>query len=422
MARRSGIRRLLWILILCTGFSLTVIQAKGLIEYFRSNPTAQTIRIESRARVEYPEITVCPGVTWNFTALKLLNVTGFSAYNSIWSDLFQELLNISVLEALNSYSLWDLSKIVVLCTFPINPQNYEYYRCSPRDGYTWINGSRVYETEAGYWRETRIVNWSGSNSPLKYCYTFHVKSSLRMRLSSISPVMEFALSFKDSIDESGDFGEPYYEIRIDSPDEPFTAVRNVTSSGKTFFLLGERSYMLSLSLKYYEFLPSGSKCNGDEEYDYKKCLETALVEYMNEAPCIQPSVLPIKHDQAATMRHCNTSQDQTDFINFYDELHEDFDPGCPRKCKRKTYNVIQLDDPDIPLRHYGMIKLNTPTAEVEIVEEHSLTSLEQFLSSIGGMVGLYLGVSLLGVYECLEILAIWVRIRLLRAQIIRANL
>ncbi|CAG0893644.1 unnamed protein product [Darwinula stevensoni] len=117
-------------------------------------------------------------------------------------------------------------------------------------------------------------------------------------------------------------------IRIDSPDEPFTAVRNVTSSGK-IFLLGERSYMLSLSFKYNGFLHSGSKCNGDEDYDYKK---------------------------------------------------------------------------------------------VEIVEEHSLTSLEQFLSSIGGMVGLYLGVSFLGVYECVEILAIWVKFRLLKAQIRHGNL
>ncbi|CAG0893532.1 unnamed protein product [Darwinula stevensoni] len=370
--------------------------AKGLIEYFRSNPTAQTIRIESRTRVEYPEITICPGVTWNFTALKLTNVTGVSAYNAIWSDLFQEKFNIGVLEALYLYSLTDLSKIVVLCTFPINPQNYEYYRCSPRGGYTWINGSRVYETE-------------------------------------------------DSIDESGDFGEPYYEIRIDSPDEPFTAVRNVTSSGKTFFLLGERSYMLSLSLKYYEFLPSGSKCNGDEEYDYKKvilaqpyqlfrplsflekftkytrivnrqCLEAALLEFMNGAPCINPFVLPIQHEQASMMRLCNTSQDYREFINFHDDVHENFDPGCPRKCKRITYNAIQLDDPDIPPPHHGMIKLNTPTAEVEIVEEHELTSLEQFLSNIGGMVALYLGISFIGLYECLEIFAVWVMSRFVKAQ------
>ncbi|CAG0893643.1 unnamed protein product [Darwinula stevensoni] len=346
--------------------------AKGLIEYFRSNPTAQTIRIESRTRVEYPEVTICPGVTWNFTALKLINVTGVSAYNAIWSDLFQEKLNIGVLEALNLYSLTDLSKIVVLCTFPINPQNYEYYRCSPRGGWTWIDGTRIYETE-------------------------------------------------DSIDQSGEFGEPYYEIRIDSPDEPFTAVRNVTSSGKTFFLLGERSYMLSLSLKYYEFLPTGSKCNGDEDYDYKKCLEAALLEFMNGAPCINPFVLPITHEQAAMKRLCNTSQDYRDFINFHDYVHENADPGCPRKCKRITYNVIQLDDPHIPPPHYGMIKLNTPTAEVEIVEEQELTSLEQFLSNIGGMVALYLGVSFIGLYESLEIFAVWVMSRFFKAQFPRVH-
>ncbi|CAG0886463.1 unnamed protein product [Darwinula stevensoni] len=402
--------------------------ANGLIQYFRSNPTAQNIRIETRSSVEFPEVTVCPGIAWNFTALKVLNETWITAYKSIWSGLFQKLLNISVLEALNSFTLTDFNKIVATCT--IYPHPFKSSSCSPRHGWTWIDGSRVYETDAGYWRESPIVNWHGSDSPLKFCYTLHVKSELRMPLSSISPVMELGLSFKDSVNELDNFnkfdksGNPYYQIRIDSSQEPFTAVRNITLSGQIFFLLDGKSYMLSLSLKYYHFLPSGSKCNGDEDYDYKKCVETAITErLMKKAPCVKSSVLPMKHDQAATLRQCNTSQDERDLINYYHGVQKHFDPGCPRKCKRTTYNAIQLDDPDFPYDpHYGMIKLNTPKAEVEIVNEHELTSLEQFLSSIGGMVGLYLGVSLIGVYECLEFLAVWLKSQFLKAQIERAHL
>ncbi|CAG0901577.1 unnamed protein product [Darwinula stevensoni] len=370
MARRSGIRKLLWILILCTGLSLTIIQANGLIQYFRSNPTAQNIRIETRSSVEFPEVTVCPGIAWNFTALKVLNETWITAYKSIWSGLFQKLLNISVLEALNSFTLTDFPKIVATCT--IYPHPYKSSSCSPRHGWTWIDGSRVYETDAGYWRESPIVNWHGSDSPLKFCYTLHVKSELRMPLSSISPVMELGLSFKDSVNEFDHFnkfdksGNPYYQIRIDSSQEPFTAVRNITLSGQIFFLLDGKSYMLSLCMKYYNFLPSGNKCNADENYDYKKCVETAIAErLMKKAPCVKSSVLPMKDDQAATMRQCNTSQDERDLINYYHGVQKHFDPGCKRKCKRTTYNAIQLDDPDFPYDpHYGVIKLNTPKAEV----------------------------------------------------------
>ena len=267
-------------------------QAKGLIEYFMSNPTTQNIRIEAKVSAKYPEITVCPGVTWNYTALKLHNLELNEAHGIIWSDSVQKLLSMSFLEALDHFSLKDFPRLVGDCTiYPL--------KCIPYNtDWTWMNGSRVIETEgksckysiiliffqikhghpyehflAGYWRETRILD-SPYDWPLKVCYSFRAKETLRMELPSTSSVINLLLDFQDFDPEyitKRSFAA-YYEIRIDSQDDPFTAVRNVTSSGQTFFLTNGNSYMLSLSLKHYNFLPLGGKCNEDENYDYQKVI------------------------------------------------------------------------------------------------------------------------------------------------------
>ncbi|CAG0886694.1 unnamed protein product [Darwinula stevensoni] len=416
--------------------------AKGLFDYFTSNPLAQNIRIEGRASADFPEITVCPGVTWNYTALKLLGLTLDEAHYYIWSGSVQKYLNMSFLEALDFFSMKDFTKIVTDCT--IYPHKCSLFYDTD---WTWINGSRVYQTDAGYWRESRILN-SPYDWPMKVCYSFHANSMLRMALPSTSSVMDLTLNFKDFDPEyilKRSFGT-FYEIRIDSQEDPFTAVRNVTSSGQTFFLSTGSSYMLSLSLTYYNFLPSGGKCNADENYDYQKvigdnhlilqfqtisrevishlriddpqCLETALTEnFLKEGPCAKPSVLPSTQHLADMKPQCNTSEDEKNLFNYYNDVQHSYDPGCLRKCRRTTYKVIPFQEAALPPNTQGgVIRLNTPIAEAEILEEQELTSLVQFLSDFGGMIGLYLGFSLLTVYEFFEAVVVWVKPRFFNAQ------
>ncbi|CAG0886692.1 unnamed protein product [Darwinula stevensoni] len=210
----------------------------------------------------------------------------------------------------------------------------------------------------------------------------------------------------------------YYEIRIDSQEEPFTEMKNVTSSGQTFFLTEGSSYMMSLSVKDYNFLPSGSQCNGDENYDYQKCLITALTEKVfKNLTCSMPPIVPNIPDQTDTNEWCALFEVFI-FFYHYGVALQSYDPGCLRKCKRTTYNVIPFQEVAFPAEdNLGGIKLNFQAAELEIVEERELTSLPQFLSDIGGMIGLYLGFSLLSLYEGLEMLLLWVKSRFFNAPI-----
>ena len=118
---------------------------------------------------------------------------------------------------------------------------------------------------AGYWRETRIA-LSKHELSLQVCYTFHITIPMRTVHSEIT----FSLNVKDFKMDPND--KARYEIRLDSMDEPFTEARNVTSSGQRFFLTQGNSHRLNLSPKYYNFLPSGTECNADSNYDYLKVI------------------------------------------------------------------------------------------------------------------------------------------------------
>ncbi|CAG0889950.1 unnamed protein product [Darwinula stevensoni] len=378
---------------------------KELVEYFNSNPTILNIRIESRASVEFPEITLCPSDALNYTALELHNLT---KETMPYAFQFPKKLNMSLWKGLDLFTFKDFHNIVNDCLLFSEPN---LASDCVRGFWTWINDTQVFTTAAGYWRETRFLT-TAESWPLKVCYTFHADTTLPIKIPTLFPIFELRLNFHD-YNNSG-----YYEIRIDSQEEPFTEMKNVTSSGQTFFLTKGSSYMLSLSVKNYNFLPSGSQCNGDEDYGYQKCLVTALTEKVfKNLTCSIPSVVPNIPDQIYTKDQC-TPFEIFRFFYRYGVALKSYDPGCLRKCKRTTYNVIPFQEAALPAEEYlGGIKLNFPAAELEIVEEQELTSLSQFLSNVGGMIGLYLGFSLLSLYEGMEILLSWVKSRFFNAPI-----
>ena len=101
---------------------------------------------------------------------------------------------------------------------------------------------------------------------MKVCYTFHATIPMMPVYSELT----LDLNFNDF--ENDEAYKARYEIRVDSMDEPFTEARNVTSSGQRFFLVEGSSYRLNLYPKYYRFLPSGTECNDDSNYDYRKVI------------------------------------------------------------------------------------------------------------------------------------------------------
>ncbi|CAG0885479.1 unnamed protein product [Darwinula stevensoni] len=120
--------------------------AKDLIEYFKSNPTAQSIRVELRNSAEFPEITVCPVNAVNSTAdqirIRRLNLSSDSAFKWDKEDVF----DVSYWEDLDFLTLKNLYNILDYCYVGSE-------RCMPDftiGDWTWINDSLILETSEAW--------------------------------------------------------------------------------------------------------------------------------------------------------------------------------------------------------------------------------------------------------------------------------
>ncbi|CAG0879393.1 unnamed protein product [Darwinula stevensoni] len=394
---RPGIWKILWICVLCASITITIIQTRGLILNFMRNPSAQDIRIVRPNGVDFPAVTVCPGSTWNKTALRLYNLTKNDVY--VYGKGFVlNRLNMSLDEALYFFSMNDLS-FVTSCIAVLD--------CQGNATLTLVN--------AGKWKELRFAK-VGEDSLVKVCYTFRANTT--MELGTSSAVMEFNFTFQDFERVT------YFEVHIHPQDEPFTdGLRGVPTSRQTLLLGPGSRYTLSVSPKSYLYLPRGQECNADKDYNFVKvisCVAGAVKEeFLKGGPCVLPAMLP--EDETSHKSLCNNSEDLDQFLDFYHDVEELFIPDCLRKCNRTTYNMLLIPETplDMPMKLMPTVhlELNTPISDMEIVEELETTSVYQFLSDMGGMIGLYFGFSFLTIYECLEFLFVYATSRIARAHV-----
>ncbi|CAG0896437.1 unnamed protein product [Darwinula stevensoni] len=300
-------------------------QAKELLDYYRSNPTAQNIRIESPDSVAFPEVTVCPGVTWNSTAIESFNLTDESFGDYVFHGLV--LGNVvsegghggsPVFAAINASeqttSRRNKESMVSQRSYPECPR-----KCQ-RTSYDMIREDPTSDSDS---RICRIQ----INIPTSEVEIVEEQSltSLAQFFSDIGGIVGFYLGFSilgvyECLEVLAVWvkyrffatqippDRSYYEIRLDTQEEPFTAVKNVNSSGQTSFLARERSSLFGQSLKYSSFFPSGSKCNEDENYDYKKrggerevesvCLNFNKASYQSETGLLQPTLLSFEESRS----------------------------------------------------------------------------------------------------------------------------
>ncbi|CAG0901770.1 unnamed protein product [Darwinula stevensoni] len=391
-----------------------IIPDKGreLILYFLSNPTAQNIRIGRLDNVEFPAITVCPLATWNQTALQNRNLN--SGYMTNWilgkgwvlNSWILNWLNMSIDETLNMFTLNDFS-LLEDCSIGLNIGEADCLYGN-RSG---IDGHRVVDTYGGSWRESRFLQHDLFPF-MKTCYTFDAK--LLMEMGRNAFVLRLFLSFSDF-----EYTSNTYEIHVHSKGEPFTdGMPNVPTTQQTLLVTKGRSYEASLYPRKLLSLPSGQACNGDENYDFNQCVEGALKEkFLDEAPCAPPSLVPL--GVSSLKPPCNTTDDFGLFLDFYDSVKNNFTPGCLRKCNTTVYDAIIVPDGFGELGNLPLTRIDflTPTKEVGTLEDQVLKTLPQFLSDIGGMVGLYLDFSLLSLYVLLETLIIHVISRFSNPQV-----
>lgn len=94
-----------------------------------------------------------------------------------------------------------------------------------------------------------------------------------------------------------------------------------------------------------------------------------------------------------------------------DEVMQDFAEVCDREncvllpCQEELFSmqssVIEIEDSELSPYIFSFLSINYETMRVESISESRANTLPQLLASIGGAMGLFLGISTLSLVELL---------------------
>ena len=72
---------------------------------------------------------------------------------------------------------------------------------------------------------------------------------------------------------------------------------------------------------------------------------------------------------------------------------------CPPPCKETLYEVSHKRVSDIGLKNSWLLKIRFKSKTVQVMKEYERYSAEELISNVGGLCGLFLGMSILSLAE-----------------------
>ena len=192
-----------------------------------------------------------------------------------------------------------------------------------------------------------------------------------------------------------------YMLYIYDPKFFLKAMIPLTTPGIQYSIKSSFFWTLFLSVtKHQKMNPKKSPCIEDPEYDFHGCVGNSITRQVG---CRPPWDLGNNQD----LPICQ----ELERIQRFEELHKSTTidnlllivnhTKCLKPCQYKEYKFA-ADPVDILLPNFKAIKLAFPDNEVTIETEVELYNFISLVSDIGGALGLFLGFSLVMVWDGAE--------------------
>ncbi|CAG0891024.1 unnamed protein product [Darwinula stevensoni] len=132
---------------------------------------------------------------------------------------------------------------------------------------------------------------------------------------------------------------------------------------------------------------------------------------MERVKCVIPDMMYGEKATGKGKPKCNSSEEVGEFMGRVSRFRAEAESelrncSCPQPCLLREYHLSQVPGSISRLTsdpHRIFLDIQFPTTKVETFKEQPATSLVEILSEIGGCVGVCLGLSILTVYEILEV-------------------
>ncbi|XP_078375560.1 bile acid-sensitive ion channel-like [Oculina patagonica] len=403
-AAKSWIARLFWISIFIVAFVYSMLEIYQSIAAYLSYPTKTDISIVNKEHLRFPAVTVC-------------NINPFKQSEIKKSPLWKNLVNLTTDENLDlnrkaikdnlfkkvseNYKddSWKLGhpgeELITHCTFPGNQQ---HLHCS------YKNFSHFFDTVYGncftFNGSDTSVTQPGHRQGLKLVLLIDTDEYIGILAESVGAIVTVHSPFvKPDLDESSLFVAPGSAVYVSLQTQ-------------------------NVSLLDYPY--NGETCNSSISYSQKNCLSNCVAKEMRKK-CGCVSV--VTRQQPLCDSFNQTQADCLDSISYnQDSLDCSCDPPCSRlyfahtvssstwpskkhmgqlirvlkKGKNRTAQIVK----DLTSARDNMVRVNIHFASMTLkdMSQSPAITRESLLGTIGGQLGLFIGVSLITLVEFLNLL------------------
>ncbi|CAG0901898.1 unnamed protein product [Darwinula stevensoni] len=391
----SGANKVVKAVLILTFAALALWQVAIQVEEYLSHPSQTLYTMETADKIQTPAFTFCPKPSVRSSPqgaddLSIdLSAQGSRSRNTTMAEDFKN-VSVSLLDVLN-----------------FSPIRLRDGKKTIEEKVTSVKGETVHVLDSGTWRERtfslahegNVINLRG---PYYYkCFT--LLPERRVVAGSVScSSTSFLLDFRQI--NTAFTSTPLIEMYIHDRKEKFTFLS--MTSAKLLLL---RNNTMTSIFSRPEIIHRQSRmkdpCIPDEDYSYSRCMEICFWERFYSSPgvpCVVPSLLPV--EATITKPECkNADSEMNHTRRLWEARREPLvsqllnDCDCTKRCDTIEYHIFPDPTSICQSMREGiaMLHFNFPSKLVPHILEKELLTSRDLLVSIGGIVGIFLCVSLL---------------------------
>ncbi|CAG0894959.1 unnamed protein product [Darwinula stevensoni] len=341
--------------------------ALAYLQRYRDNPTHTTYEIQEREEFLAPKLTVCQFPAWNTR----------NPYRNEERGPLSSFMKKFGIEA---------EDVVATCL--LNRQS-----CTPGKTKSIGNISSVVDLPTAMWTQG-IQYFDCDLMNIRRCFTLHPKHPLGV-LDHMSGYF-LNLSMEPEI-EALHGSKSQWEISIHNDPDWASDLEGTSTVIK---VLPRTSNTIFLSIREMLYVPTSTHpCEEDPSYSRDRCWSDCVARNLSPTWDCRLSWMNV------SLPLCETVEDIQRFLrDGYNQMNKErfwkLNCNCPQPCKMIQFTT-QAMPPELgdSGNRSALVHVYFPSREVEVLVEHESYDLNQMVGELGGCVGLFLGVSLVSVYE-----------------------
>ena len=379
LTSKSKARRFIWLVIILVCVAISLYMLRKSFSKLVNRPTSTSITIDTEMSIDFPAVTIC-----NVNAFSAEKLSGYGIDSQLFRDIYRD-YNVTHLERLDAWNNVTLGELVNTYTNSIISYcSFGGYECDIHKDFDFVlkDLHACFTFNSGRRRPILKANGTGVNRGLYFHFNIHE--------------YDYTESF---------LGDAGIRIVVHPQHEPPHPDRiGVAASPETYMYISLKKHIFDDQTQRECLTKDQNKwMHLSEEfsrYSFASCLEDSSTNRsISECGC----VLSTHYLSSDRYNVCNLAKLFCYRDSYFDEPLE----PCRPACERTTFEIISATHTKYPADYpYGIendgvvvVSVFYETPYVQTQTTAYSYGVEEFFAEVGGQLGLFIGVSVITLFE-----------------------